>query len=1070
MKQIPVLIHSRFSLILMLSTIAWNAYAGPTDTLICPGNPVSLMADGGDIYLWTPSTGLSCTDCPGPTAIVTENTIYTVEIIRNGDTTVQTFAIDVYGINLGPDVSVCNNAVVTLNPGGVDYPDATYAWQGFPPNFSCTDCPSPQLTGLGTGIYFYFGFLNAPGCSFTDTLKVSVFNGQQPTYDIANDTILCIGNALNLGGADEPNNFYSWTSNPAGFSSNEPNPTVTPQEPTTYFLTVASSSCPFSVFDSVRVDLVPNIVLNLPKDTLICQGQPVRLNTSEAQDGVVYAWTPNDGNISDTTLVNPIARPETTTTYKVVATNAGCVVTDSVEIAVSPIDIQLNVDTAFLCLGGEVQVDVVALIPSNAQVTWSPLFDISIGAGGLTVSLDPDESALYTASISTPGCTRSASVWVQVDSLPANLSVLPADTTICQGSLVLLTSQVFEPASFPGIAFEWTPLAGQESADSLYNLVVKPSDTTVYQRITTIGACIDTTLATVNVIPTANMNITPQNAIVCPGDTVRLTLTYDPGVTNIMWMPESGLSCTSCDTPLVTVFGNAFYTVTGEFQGCPVSATALVQAYPLPGYAFPNDRKLCLGDTLRLNTIDDPLTTYSWTSTAPGFGTQTTATPIWIPNQPNATFFLDAFTGNGCRVLDTFSVTYSTSTLEAFGDTTICRGQVAKLTAIAALPGTFTWNDGQTGSTILVSPIGTTTYTVEYKYAGDCFLYDLVTVAVQGSGPEVTFPTDRQLCLGDTATLNTTPVFGATYSWTSQPPGFTSTSSVPSLIPTVTTTYFVTAVQGSCVETGSVTLVVSNATVNAKPDTAVCAGEDVLLTATPTGTTSGSSYSWSPQAGNGPSIIVVPDSTTTYVVTYTYGDNCKAFDTVTVVVNPGFELSVDAQPDTDTLSLGQEIVYSAVVKPSQNTDNFDFTWIEVLPTMETIGTGEMLTFIPSVNEDTLIKLTLIAVSPNGCEKRISLDLFIVQPVVKFPNVFTPNGDGTNDVFHPVEVVGAIFIEQMDIYSRWGQKVFTSADVNAEWDGNVDGKPAPGDVYIYYVRYRRGDGSLQVEHGDVTLLR
>ncbi|MFZ4635298.1 MAG: gliding motility-associated C-terminal domain-containing protein, partial [Saprospiraceae bacterium] len=1062
MKQIPVLILFRFSFVLLFSTLAWNAFAGPADTLVCPGNPVSLLADGGDIYLWSPATGLSCTDCPNPTATVSENTVYAVQIIRNGDTTVQTFAINVYGINLGPDLSVCNNAVITLNPGGVDYPDATYAWQGFPPNFSCTDCPSPQLTGLTTGIYFYFGFLNAPGCSFTDTLKISVFNGQQPTYNIASDTILCTGNSLNIGGAGVPNTFYTWTSIPAGFTSNQPNPTVTPQEPTTYLLTVAGSTCPFSVFDSVRVGLVPNIVLNLQKDTLVCQGQPVRLNYSAAQDGVAYAWTPNDGHISDTTLVNPVARPETTTTYKVTATNAGCTAIDSVEIAISPINIELSVDTAFLCLGGEAQVNVVTLTPANAQVTWSPLFNISIGAGGLTVSLNPDESALYTASIATPGCTRSASVWVQVDSLPADLSVLPADTTICQGSLVLLTSKVFEPASFPGIVFEWTPLAGQESADSLYNLVVKPSDTTEYQRITTIGACIDTALATVNVIPTANMNITPQGAIVCPGDTIRLNLTYDPGVTNIMWMPENGLSCSTCDNPLATILNTTFYTVTGESSGCPVSAGVVVQTHPLPGYAFPNDRKLCLGDTLRLNTVNDPNTTYSWTSTVPGFGVQTSPTPIWIPTQANATFFLDAVTVNDCRVLDTFSVTYSSSTMEAFGDTTICRGATAKLTAIASQPGTFTWNDGQTGSTVLVSPIGTTTYTVEYKYAGDCFLYDLVTVSVQGSGPAVTFPPDRQLCPGESTPLNSTPVLGATYTWTSQPAGFSSNLPSPTVSPTVTTTYFVTAVQGVCTETGSVTIVPASATVNAKPDTAICAGDELMLSASVAGTTGGS-FSWSPGGKPGASITVMPDTSTTYIVTYNYGDGCKAFDSVEVVVNPGFDLSINSTPNTDTLSLGQELDLMAVVKPSQNTSNFEFTWTEVLPNMEVIGTGEMITYIPSINQDSMIKLTLIAVSPNGCEQRVSLDLLIVLPVVKFPNVFSPNDDTFNDTFKPAVIIGAIFIEQMDIYSRWGQKVFTSTDVKAEWNGEADGKPAPADVYIYNIRYRRGDGSLQVAH-------
>jgi gliding motility-associated-like protein len=87
-----------------------------------------------------------------------------------------------------------------------------------------------------------------------------------------------------------------------------------------------------------------------------------------------------------------------------------------------------------------------------------------------------------------------------------------------------------------------------------------------------------------------------------------------------------------------------------------------------------------------------------------------------------------------------------------------------------------------------------------------------------------------------------------------------------------------------------------------------------------------------------------------------------------------------------------------------------------------------------------------------------------------PNAFTPNGDGANDSFGLAIVEGIASVEKMEIYSRWGQKVFSSSDPNARWDGTIDGQDAPSDVYIFVIYYRGGDGALKLEKGDVTLLR
>jgi gliding motility-associated-like protein len=100
----------------------------------------------------------------------------------------------------------------------------------------------------------------------------------------------------------------------------------------------------------------------------------------------------------------------------------------------------------------------------------------------------------------------------------------------------------------------------------------------------------------------------------------------------------------------------------------------------------------------------------------------------------------------------------------------------------------------------------------------------------------------------------------------------------------------------------------------------------------------------------------------------------------------------------------------------------------------------------------------------------SVTFAIIKPDVQFPNAFTPNGDGANDGFGLAIVEGIASVESLEIYNRWGQKVFSSMEPGARWDGQVNGHPAPSDVYVYVVFWRGGDGALKFQKGEVTLLR
>ncbi|TVQ09186.1 MAG: PKD domain-containing protein [Bacteroidetes bacterium] len=97
----------------------------------------------------------------------------------------------------------------------------------------------------------------------------------------------------------------------------------------------------------------------------------------------------------------------------------------------------------------------------------------------------------------------------------------------------------------------------------------------------------------------------------------------------------------------------------------------------------------------------------------------------------------------------------------------------------------------------------------------------------------------------------------------------------------------------------------------------------------------------------------------------------------------------------------------------------------------------------------------------------------------FPNAFTPNptgtgggtykqGDPANDVFHPRH--NGIAEYRLEIFNRWGEKIFESTDIHIGWDGYVRGKLSAMGVYIYQVTARCENGTEIEDSGDVTLVR
>lgn len=230
------------------------------------------------------------------------------------------------------------------------------------------------------------------------------------------------------------------------------------------------------------------------------------------------------------------------------------------------------------------------------------------------------------------------------------------------------------------------------------------------------------------------------------------------------------------------------------------------------------------------------------------------------------------------------------------------------------------------------------------------------------------------------------------------------------------------------------------------PDTVLCPGDTLLLNAFREGAT----YLWQ-DGSTQPGFSVTAAGT--YIVQWSHPDCIYAPDTVVVgMVNmPQLGLGNDRE-----LCTGDSIMLGLVPPPGGV-----IAWSD--------GAAGSPRAIDSTGTYTL------SLSYLGCTATDSVRISVVEcveGVIELPNVFTPNGDGTNDLFQPVVVHGIASLS-FTIFNRWGQEVYRTTRPTLGWDGRgPGGSKVPDGVYFWVLEYtaEHGTGEVNSMHGTVMLLR
>lgn len=115
-------------------------------------------------------------------------------------------------------------------------------------------------------------------------------------------------------------------------------------------------------------------------------------------------------------------------------------------------------------------------------------------------------------------------------------------------------------------------------------------------------------------------------------------------------------------------------------------------------------------------------------------------------------------------------------------------------------------------------------------------------------------------------------------------------------------------------------------------------------------------------------------------------------------------------------------------------------------------------------------VTLWAFSAEGCvDSIVQCPIRVIETNLFVPTAFTPNGDGLNDVFEIVTT--AIFDDyQLQVFSRWGELIFQSREVQDFWTGEYHGKMASEGTYVYRIIATTATGRKIDKSGSVMLLR
>jgi gliding motility-associated-like protein len=418
--------------------------------------------------------------------------------------------------------------------------------------------------------------------------------------------------------------------------------------------------------------------------------------------------------LSDSTVVDPLAFPDSTTTYTVtVSVGSDCIFSDSIVITVNALPIiNAGTDTS-ICPGDSVQL----FATGGSTYEWSPAVSLTNAFIANPLAFPNAVTTYAVTGTDLNGCKSSDSLVISL--LPSPVANAGADTALCLGDSVILQAT-------GGTSFQWTPSNTLTDATAA-NPIAFPATTTNYiVKVNDGGTCFGYDSVTVIVYPLPNADA-GNDTTVCSGSTIQLN---GSGGTGYSWSPTMGLSASTISNPNALVDTSISYTLmVTDLNGCQGADTIHLAVVPSLNASIGDDTSICAGTTAQLFAAGGA--TYSWFPPE-NLNNSTIPTPV---SSPDSTTTFSVIITDGICYADTLSVNIGVSTpvINAGSDAVINPGEGYQLLA-SGTAGTYAWSPPEGLSCInclnpVATPQQTTTYTITVTDALGCTVSDEITLS-----------------------------------------------------------------------------------------------------------------------------------------------------------------------------------------------------------------------------------------------------------------------------------------------------------------------------------------------------
>lgn len=696
-----------------------------------------------------------------------------------------------------------------------------------------------------------------------------------------------------------------------------------------------------------------------PTATATSNCSSTTMTLSALPAGVNYTWTaPGGGSILSgvnaqnataqgsgiytLTVQNPTACVSTPVTTTVLANPAASATTPTITGTGT-----ITCATTSLALSSN--------MVAGATYAWT---GPGIVSGGTTSSVIVNAPGNYVVTLTSGGCSSSATTTIQQNTTQPTISLTPATTTISCASPTVQLSAVLNPAA---ASYTWaTPAGGTLSNTSITNPVASGNGVFTLTATNPANGCINSATASL-LSSSTTVTLSVASASICSGGSTVLTVSGN--ATSYTWAPSATLNASTGTSVIANPGATTVYTVTGSAGGCTGSTAVTVTVVPVPApVVTPASQLICQGQSVTMSVSGG--STYTW-SPAGSLSSANTAT---VSASPTVTTVYSVLTSvSGCTATTQASVNVvSNPSVTISGNTAICAGSSTALTAQGL--NSYTWSPAtglstNTGSLVTASPSATTSYTVSGNL-GTCTASTVVTITLNPL-PVLTVSPTQTLCAGSSAQLS---VSGATsYTWS--PATYLSASSGQSVTstPAASIVYTVTGANATCSGTLSTSLVVNPLPVIAVSPSSpsLCAGGLTNMNAS-----GASSYTWSPATFLSSTVGVNVTASPTVSITYTVQGELASCLSQTVV-------NVTAvQPPVLSISPNATICSGTSTNLAVSGANF-YVWSS-MNGLTTNNGGANVVASPSSSSS----YTVTGANASGCTGTISISVDVIpSPVI-----------------------------------------------------------------------------------------